>query len=500
MNLGSLNGLTTDTGDIDITAANSAAGDMTATSVTAGGDGNVLLITENGSSDTNDISVGSITAADDDVSLVADAAITDADATTAVDITSNALYLQTGTSVGVDVAGQYLDTRVATIDDYTGGTVGTNLYIREYDGVTLGSLNSTTGLSTTDGEIKITAANSDAGALTASVLTAGGSNNDIYLTTADGGSDTNDIAMGLVTAADDDVWLDSDYDITDADADSASDVVASGLYLDALHSVGASGSSQELDTTVATIDDYSSTRNVTEDIYIIETDAVTLGSINSLTTDNGLIDIDAGGTITVNVVTANTAVHLYATAGDILDNTTGTTLITAGADSSLKASGVIGSAVGPHDPVDVDIDGELWVGADSEENEVSAILQGTVNTSASTERVEIYKPSPPGLVIFDNHLMGGGNYGSGSTGGSILSQGYGTTTVALTTMFDVYPQSALQGWGYPISQGALINEDLLTGPSAGIDGSELGITGIPNNLIIPVHETSMPQFYIIRAP
>ncbi|MCF7893608.1 MAG: filamentous hemagglutinin N-terminal domain-containing protein [Candidatus Omnitrophica bacterium] len=283
----------------------------------------------------------------------------------------------------------------------------------------------------------------------------------------------------------------------DTDVDIVANTASATVDLDAETGIGTDNA---LETSIYNLDAANGTTSATSsNIKINETDAINLVSVINKAT--GSIDVEAAGTITTTIVTAEAgAVNLYATAGDILDNTTGTTLITAGADSSLKASGVIGSAVGPHDPVDVNIDGELWVWAGSAEDGVSAILQGTVNTAASTERVEIYNPSPPGLVIFNNHLMGGGNYGSGSSGGSILSQGYGTSLVVLSTMFDVYPQSALQGWGFGISQGELINEDLLTGPSAGIDGSSLGITGIPSNLAIPVYETTMPQFYIIRAP
>ena len=487
-----------DTGHIDITAANGAAGDMTATSVTAGGEGNVLLITLDGGSATNDIAVGLITATADDISLVSDAAITDGDAI--IDIVSSALYLQSGTAVGT--LADYLDTQVTTIDDYSGGNVGTDLYINEDDGVTLGSLNATTGLSTTNGEIRIIGAATVAGTLTASVLTAGGTGKDIYLTTADGGAGSNNIAMGLVTAADDDVWLDSDYDITDADADSTSDVVASGLYLDAVHSVGASGSNAELDTTVDTIDDYSATRNVTVDIYIIETNAVTLGSINGLTTDTGVIDIDAGGTITLNVLTATAnAIHLNSTGGNILDNTTGTTMITAASSSSLRAQGYVGIIT---DPIDVNINSDLWVWAGSQQNQVSAITQGRVASTAKTERTEIFEPSPPGLVIHDNHLMGGGNYGSGSINGSILSRGYGEMQAVRAGMFNLYYGRALEPWGYKIStpwvlsEGTLIDEHLLEGPATIIDGTEVGLTMLPQELrIIP--EKFQPNYYIIRS-
>ncbi|RKY36783.1 MAG: hypothetical protein DRP73_02780, partial [Candidatus Omnitrophota bacterium] len=264
------------------------------------------------------------------------------------------------------------------------------------------------------------------------------------------------------------------------------------------------GSNQELDTTVDTIDDYSSTLNVTDNIYIIETDAVTLGSVYGLTTDNGIIDITAGGTITTNVITAADAVHLESTGGNILDNTVGTTLITAGATSSLKASGVIGSAVSPHDPVDVNINGDLWVWAGSEQDEVSVITQGTVNASAATERVEIYEPSPPGLVIHDNRLMGGGNYGSGSLEGSILSRGYGVSVLTRGILADIYYARALEPWGYQlqtnwaVTAGPFMDNDFLQGPEVIIDGSQVGITILPPQLLINPARFQPQNYYIIR--
>jgi len=505
--LGATNDLTTDTGDIDITAANSAAGDMTATSVTASGTGNILLITLDGGSGTNDIAVGSITATDDDVSLVADAAVTDGDA--GVDITASALYLQTGTSVGALV--DYLDTRVTTIDDYTysdgtAGNVGTDLYINEYDGATLGSLNSTSGLSTDDGEIRIIGAATGDGVLTATLLTAGGLGNDIHLTTTAGatGTGVNNIAMGLVTAADDDVWLDSDYDVTDADLDSTADVVASGLYLDVLGSVGTTGINARLDTTVYAINDYSSTRNTTENLYINETDAVYLGCVNGLSVDNGLIDIKAGSDIHLCTVTSPHELRLESTGGNITGSGSGTN-ITAGGKAILRSGGTIGTR---DNPVHVDISGPLWVWAGREVDGISVMITGTIGGGQKTERMEIFEPTPPGLVIFKKgdsyRLMGGGNYGSSSPNGSLLTKGYGATTLVMQQLFNVYYNKAYEGWGWQITspwnvpEGAtVINDFFLNGPPASIDFSAIGIDRIPLNLQIG-NSDWFNEYYIVK--
>jgi len=495
VSLGSVNGLTTDTGDIDITAAETASGDMDAVSVTAAGAGNILLTTLDGGSASNNINVGLVTAADDDVSLVSDGDITDAD-TTGLDVVAASLYLQSGGAVGTSA--NYLDTRVANIDDYSGGNVGTDLYISEYDGVILGALNTSTGLSTADGEIKINAAVTAAGDLTAQKLTAGGTGNDIYLTTEDGGSGSNNIGLGVVTASGDDIYLNSDWDITDSDLDLTADLLSSGLYFTALGSVGGSGDPARIETTVDTIDDYALGVNTSGNIYLAETDTVTLGSIFGLTTDAGVIDIVIGSNTVTGTLAANGGygIFLNCTDGDLLDLDNGS--FTATAKSELRAGGIIGTIENPYD---VNItSGGLWVWAGSQNREVSANLRGTVVSSADTERVEIFEPSPPGLVIFDNHLMGGGNYGSGSANGSILSRGYGYIDVFRNDLIDsVYAKALQQPWGYKLllawafAEGPKIDEKFMSDLPTTIDASLLNL---------PVLYTDMPKpmdYYVIRS-
>jgi hypothetical protein len=395
----------------------------------------------------------------------------------------------------VGASGDYLDTNVSTIDNYADGNVGTDLYINETSGVILGSLNTTTGLSTTNGEIKIIGAATAFGDLTAKLLTAGGTDKNIYLTTANGGSGTNSIGLGLVTAAGDDVILDSDWNITDSDLDLTSDVVADGLYLDALGSVGGSTAAARVETTVNTIDDRTATDNVSGDIYMGNTIAVILGSINGLTTDSGLIDITATG-ITTDIITASGghSINLYATAGNLVDLPGG--LFTATETSTLRASGIIGTLTNPYD---VNVTGDLWVWTASQENQVSAYIMGPVTSpSAATERAEIELPSPPGLVILNNHLMGGGNYGSGSPNGSILSFGYGYNPIIMKTdMFDLFYDRAFMLWGYKLmlpwalSQTAAIDYAFLLDVPATVDATQLGVLRGANNL--------QPNYYIIHS-
>ena len=344
VNLGSVNGLTTDIGDINVTAGDT----ITATSVTAGDDGDITLITTSG-----DIVVGLITALDDDVYLYAAGSVTDND-TTELDVVASGLYLRTTATTGgsVGTSGNPIDTRVDTIDDQTGGNVTTNIYISEYDGVNLGSKNTASGLSTDSGHIYVTSNATDDGTLIATLVTAGGSG-DIYLKSQIGQvatGDINDIAVGLITAAGDDIYLESDNDITDLNPDAVVDVVSSGLYLAANGTVGGKGSNLELDTQVTTIDDLSATQNVYESIYIIEYDGVTLGSITStgLTTDTGDIDITAAntaaGTLTATLVTAGGSgnVSLTTLNGGSVDNNIALGVVTALADDvTLTSDGAI---------------------------------------------------------------------------------------------------------------------------------------------------------------
>jgi hypothetical protein len=79
--------------------------------------------------------------------------------------------------------------------------------------------------------------------------------------------------------------------------------------------------------------------------------------------------------------------------------------------------------------------------------------------------------------------MGGGNYGSGSTKGSILNRGYGDITLTLTDVYYPFWDKAVHPWSYKmalpwvLSQGAKIDVNLLRDPPATIDISQLNITG-----------------------
>jgi len=261
-------------------------------------------------------------------------------------------------------------------------------------------------------------------------------------------------SMGLsgnLTAIGNTVTLTSAANITDTTS-SDTDITANALVITAnAGSVGASGTNNELDTDVATI-----TATAGNNIYIYQKKAVALPLVTAAA---GVVDIEAAGTITNTTVSANGgfAVNLNATAGDILDTAGG--LITGTAASTLKASGLIGTI---SNLLDINITGGLQVLAGTQQNEVSVILNGPVYSTAATERVEIFEPAPPGLVMLNNHLMGGDNYGSGSNRGSILSRGYGYMAIIRSELLDVV-----------FEQARSLSKGFLSFPPAQIDTSRL---------------------------
>lgn len=372
-------------------------------------------------------------------------AITDALGTSATNITATTLTISNASSIGGSGTNEELDTDVATLNVASTGAV----YILEADAVTLNSITTTDGLidiQTTDGNMTVTS------------VTAGGTGKNATLTTS--GTDRDIIMSGNITAADDTVTLSASGNITDT-TDGTTDISAGTLTISAADSVGASGANNELDTDVTTL-------NVTSTgaAYILEEDAVTL---NNVTTSNGLIDLEAGGDITIGTVTANTSATLVSSGGSIYD--AAASLLSASATSYLKA---LGGVIGTKDnPVDVNINGgDLWVYASGSRDAISANIAGTVSPS---DLLRIGTPPiPPGLVLFNNRLLGGGNITA------LRSRALGEIHLSGIDITSLYYNKNLRPWEYRILLSwelgigyNIIDDRFLLGPSALIDTSAI---------------------------
>ncbi|MDP8230581.1 MAG: filamentous hemagglutinin N-terminal domain-containing protein [Candidatus Gorgyraea atricola] len=351
-------------------------------------------------------------------------------------------------------------------------------------------------VTTTSGEIEVAA--TDAITMTdGAVLDAGDDQIDMD---AD-----EDITLGGLTTvhtADDAIAVTSVsggiVDGGDTDVDIVANTASATVDLDAATGIG---SANALETTIYNLEANNTTSG---DIKINETDAINLVEVLDNIT-GGDIELESGGDITSTTVTAGNGVTLYANGGNIYDTAGG--LITAGASSSLKATGIIGTALVPYNPVDVDITGDLWVGAGEEQNGISVILQGAVRSPTHTERVEIYSDPivPPGIVMLNNHLMGGSNYGSGSANGSILSVGYGALQQSVNDTVGFYNSKNLQPWGYQNSSPwinsmmPVIDNNFLNGPMVIVDGSQVGVIVVPEALRILPPRFSPDSYYVIRS-
>jgi len=243
-------------------------------------------------------------------------------------------------------------------------------------------------------------------------------------------------------------------------------------------------------------------------IYSLEADNSTSGNIKINESDSillstvvnhapGSIEVEAGGNITTNTVSAlNGAVKLNSTGGDLIDVEGG--LLTASTTTELRASGLIGTIENPYD---VNItSGGLWVWAGSQNREVSANLRGIVVSNDDTERVEIFTPAPPGLVLLDSRLMGGANYGSGSANGSILSRGYGYLDLFRSDVTDsAYARALEEPWGYKLllpwslPSGAKIDNDFLSDTPMIIDASLLNLP------VLYMDISKSMDYYVIRS-
>ena len=198
------------------------------------------------------------------------------------------------------------------------------------------------------------------------------------------------------------VILSATGSITNDDA-GVSDITAGDLTLTAATGI-------DLDTNVNTLNaQVTGTGNITID----EVSGIDLRSVS---TANGDITIKATtGDITLSGLVRgnNGSVYLYALGGSIIDNNTTGYDIIAGKTSGLYAgNGTIGikSGAGWFDPLEVNINGDLYVYASDEYNLVSVAIDGIVNPRDMLSTRSDWGV-PPGLIIFNGRVNGGGESG-----------------------------------------------------------------------------------------
>ncbi|MFO0866899.1 MAG: autotransporter-associated beta strand repeat-containing protein [Gemmataceae bacterium] len=242
---------TTTNGSVTIAAI---GGDLTVETITAGNANSVNLTTSGGSilDDDND----------------------------ATRITGHTLALSAANTIGTNGDTGDLDTAANSITAST-TAIGANngIWIDEADGVTL------TSLTTNDGLIRVSAN----GAVTATLLTAGGSGRNVSVI-----DNAGDIAVGVVTAIDDQVTLTTGSGkITDANG-ATNNITAANLILKATTGIGAGTGttfSDELETAVANADLSNTTSG---GIYLRNAGALTLKDLDSPADGLGVVGVGGG--------------------------------------------------------------------------------------------------------------------------------------------------------------------------------------------------------------
>ena len=280
------------------------------------------------------------------------------------------------------------------------------------------------------GDITVTVTD---GTLTANSVVATGAGSDIVLTTqetAEVDASNVNLIVGTITAADDTVTLNSADAITQQAASAG--VTTADLFMTVQGGIGASGA--PLMTTVDTITAASTNMvdavDTAADMFITETDDVTLTSV---TTANGNITVIAGGSITADLVAANTAgnnVTLTAngaasdillgsvtatggtatiTAGDeILDNLVAETANVTASTVDLNAAAGIGTALEEIDLVTTTLTADTTAGVINLANVPGGTV--TINSMTTADASDItYKQTGQNLIIAGAISSGGGN-------------------------------------------------------------------------------------------
>ena len=305
-------------GAIDIS---NTGGNVTATSVSAGGTNNVTLTT----STAGDVLVGSVTAADDTVQInsagtIDDAALSD---TAGIDVEASTIDLNADTMIGgttnrdMEVRGTMItadtvDATTGVIDINSLANAGVTATLTTTTGagnITFGQTgNQTLGVTATSADGAIDISNTG-GNLTATSVIAGGTNT-VDLTTTTSG----DVIVDDVQAVGSTITINSAGAIEE-NPDVDADLTASALDLTAANGIGDDGTTEEAIETVASTITFG---NTTNDVLLTNTLAggVTVDGSNG----SGTVTIEeTAGNLTVgasDITTSAGAVNLTASAAD----------------------------------------------------------------------------------------------------------------------------------------------------------------------------------------
>ncbi|MBI2993243.1 MAG: hypothetical protein HYY48_03600 [Gammaproteobacteria bacterium] len=313
---------TSDTTGNNVTITDSGANGDTTFDIATGGTGTITVVQS-----TNNLVVDTIaTTGNVDLTATAGSIIDDtSDAVT--DVSGNVVTLTAGTGVGETAGNGSLDTAATTLDVSVTGTGLIN--IAETNAVDLQNID------TANGGITITTG----GATTVTDVVAGTAGSDVSITAS-----TGDITVTTVTAAGgaagSDVTLTAQNGAIVDDASNATVITGGLVTLTATGAIGATGASNEVDTTAVSLNVSAGSGGGAGAIFLGESNGVDLLDVD---TANGTITITTGGNTTITDVQSGTngVVSVTASTGDIEVDTfssgTGAGLIVATAGAITDA-------------------------------------------------------------------------------------------------------------------------------------------------------------------
>ena len=428
---------TTSDGDITV----QAAGALSAESVTAGGTGDVSLTTT-----ADNLTVDNVAAVDDDITLNSAAQVLEEGSDATADLTAQNIDVTAVSGIGTAAATIEIDaTGSGTAEGLTADVTGAGI-------IDIADVNSLRIVSATTNSGDITL-QSD-GAMTVETIASGGAGDVSLTTTADG------VSVDSVTAADDQITINSAADITELGSDASADLVATNIDLTSANGIGAAGNALEIDADSGVGEGL--TANVTGVGLINLADSDDL-QIQSATTTDGDITIGAAD-ILIGVISADTTddtVTLTSTGGinDTSANPDMTTDITAAAVDLNAATG-IGNAA------HVDLAAQM-ISADTTSGDIVLNNDSAMDVTVSSLTTGM------GDVTFNQ--TGGGNVSFGVISATNFELCLGSGDIILTGNIDA-TDIRLQTDAGLINQtaGAITGTNLGVRATAGITLSQSG--------------------------